>query len=103
MRLLSFLAAGLGWIAMSAGAQPAADRAELRKLYQEAVAAHQRKDYASFLDLSRKIVEKAPRSVELSTARSASGSGPISTLSRTASTASPATTGLSISTGCSSR
>ncbi len=63
MRLVSFLAAGLAWIAMSAGAQSVEDRAELRKLNQEAAAAHERKDYAKFLDLIRKVVEKAPRSI----------------------------------------
>ncbi len=44
-------------------AQSVDDRAELRKFNQEAAAAHERKDYPSFLALTRKIVEKAPRSV----------------------------------------
>jgi sugar lactone lactonase YvrE len=39
------------------------DRDELRKLNQEARAAYERMDYPSFLELTRKIVEKAPRSV----------------------------------------
>ncbi len=59
MRLLLYLVAGVGVL----GLQSAPDRAELRKLNQDAAAAHERKDYAKFLDLSRKVVEKAPRSV----------------------------------------
>lgn len=49
--------------ALAAGAQSVDDRAELRRLYQEAGAAHERKDFPAFLELSRKVVEKAPRSV----------------------------------------
>jgi sugar lactone lactonase YvrE len=63
MRRLSFVAAGLAFAAFAFGAQSGADRAELRRLNQEAGAAHERKDYPAFLDLSRKVVEKAPRSV----------------------------------------
>jgi len=64
MRLGSFVAAGLGClVAVAAGAQSVDDRAELRRLNQEPAAARERKDFPAFLGLSRKVVEKAPRSV----------------------------------------
>jgi sugar lactone lactonase YvrE len=64
MHVRSLIAAGLGCLAAwVAGAQSVDDRAELRRLYQEAAAAHERKDFPAFLELSRKVVEKAPRSV----------------------------------------
>ncbi len=44
-------------------AQSIDDRAELSRLNQEAAAAHERKDFPAFLELTRKIVERAPRSV----------------------------------------
>jgi sugar lactone lactonase YvrE len=60
----SIVAAGLACIAaLAAGAQSVDDRAELRRLNQEATAAHERKDFLAFLELSRKVVERAPRSV----------------------------------------
>ncbi len=64
MRIPWRIAFGIGVLAVEgAGAQSVADRAELRKLNQEAAAAHERRDYSAFLDLSRRVVEKAPRSV----------------------------------------
>jgi sugar lactone lactonase YvrE len=75
MRLVFLFAAGMAWIA---GAQSVEDRAALRKLNQDAAAAHERKDYAAFLELSREVVEKAPRSVgalyNLACAQALSGS-----------------------------
>ena len=84
---------GFGILAVVAAlsAQSVDDRAELRKLNQEAAAAHERKDYPAFLELARKIVEKAPRSVgalyNLACAQALNGAGAkaIATLDRLAS------------------
>src|SRR5262245_27634128 len=45
-----------------APAQPASERDELRRLQKEAAAAHARKDYPAFLELSRALQQRAPRS-----------------------------------------
>jgi sugar lactone lactonase YvrE len=72
-------------------AQSVDDRAELRRLNQDAADAHERKDFPSFLELTRKIVEKAPRSVgalyNLACAQALNGAGAeaIATLDRLAS------------------
>jgi sugar lactone lactonase YvrE len=72
-------------------AQSVDDRAELRRLNQEAAAAHERKDFPAFLELSRRIVAKAPRSVgalyNLACAQALTGAGAeaIATLDRLAS------------------
>ncbi|HSF16946.1 MAG TPA: hypothetical protein VLK65_15460 [Vicinamibacteria bacterium] len=64
MHFRSFTLVLLGCIATPvASAQSVEDRAELRRLYQEAAAAHQRKDFPSFLEITLEIVERAPRSV----------------------------------------
>lgn len=58
------MVAALGFFAAAlAGSQSGDDRAELRRLNQEAAAAHERNDFPAFLELTRKVVEKAPRSV----------------------------------------
>ncbi|HEY7819560.1 MAG TPA: hypothetical protein VIG29_15155, partial [Vicinamibacteria bacterium] len=43
--------------------QPLDDRSELLRLREEAAAARERKDFDAFLELTQRIVEKAPRSV----------------------------------------
>jgi sugar lactone lactonase YvrE len=63
MRLRSVVAAGMGLLSALAGAQSVDERAELRKLDQQARAAHQRQDFPEFLELTRKVVAKVPRSV----------------------------------------
>jgi sugar lactone lactonase YvrE len=64
MRHRWILALAIGNLAYGGtGAQSVEQRAALRKLNQEAAAAHERKDYAAFLELSRQVVEKAPRSI----------------------------------------
>jgi sugar lactone lactonase YvrE len=72
-------------------AQSIDERAELRRLNQEAAAAHERGDFRSFLELTGRIVEKAPRSVgalyNLACAQALNGAGgeAIATLDRLAS------------------
>ena len=56
MRLALVLAA------VAALQQPGSDRDELRRLQKEALAAHQRKDVTAFLELSRALQQKLPRS-----------------------------------------
>jgi sugar lactone lactonase YvrE len=53
---------GLVLAAVAALQQPASDRDELRRLQKEALAAHQRKDVTAFLELSRALQQKLPRS-----------------------------------------
>jgi len=63
VRILTAFALALLAVTAVLKAQSVDDRAELRRLNQEAAAAHARKDFPAFLELSRQVVEKAPRSV----------------------------------------
>jgi sugar lactone lactonase YvrE len=71
------------WSGLLAGslalAQSVDDRAELRKLVQEAAAAHERKDYPAFVELTRRVAAKAPRSIgalyNLACAQALNGAG----------------------------
>jgi hypothetical protein len=75
----------------SSRAQSVDGRAELRRLNQEARAAHERKDFPAFLELAQKVVEKAPRSVgalynlACAQALNDAGSEAVATLDRLAS------------------
>src|SRR5262245_34436436 len=63
VRRLARLAATLSLAAAAALAQPVpADRAELRRLREQALRAHKNKDHPAFLELSRRLAQLLPRS-----------------------------------------
>ncbi|HEY7696821.1 MAG TPA: hypothetical protein VIE88_00320, partial [Vicinamibacteria bacterium] len=63
LRALTVLTLSVSAVTAARPHQSVEDRVEVRRLYQEAGAAHERKDFPAFLELTRKIVEKSPRSV----------------------------------------
>jgi hypothetical protein len=64
MRFPRLIAVGItGSLLLLPSVPRAQDRSELLRLREEAAAAHERRDFDAFLELTQRIVEQAPRSV----------------------------------------